>query len=257
VQRHYLTQAEARLDAPYMPSWAPEVCRLWRTTLDRIENDRSSLATRLDWAIKRPLYSSHASRRGFTPASVTAWTRALGAIQGASPVDPIEPWMFDELVPRPRSTPCDEAETARGVRARGLNPDELPAFRALRRELFEIDMRFGEIGERGIFTSLDAAGVLAHHLNGVDRIEEAMTSPPAEGRASLRGSVIARGQGSNRYLAAWDHIVDTQGRQVLNLTDPFETVEQWKHVGPAVEEASDSGRGAVSRVAQALREFLG
>ena len=34
----------------------------------------------------------------------------------------------------------------------------------LKRELLEIDARFGQLGEEGIFAQLDRAGVLDHHL---------------------------------------------------------------------------------------------
>jgi hypothetical protein len=36
LQRHYLERAEAHLDHPVMPPWAPQVCRRWRAILDRL-----------------------------------------------------------------------------------------------------------------------------------------------------------------------------------------------------------------------------
>ena len=44
------------------------------------------------------------------------------------------------------------------LRKKGLEWDELRQILALRAEFFEIDMRFGQLGPRGIFSMMDAKG---------------------------------------------------------------------------------------------------
>ncbi len=101
---------------------------------------------------------------------------------------------------------------------------------ALRRELFEIDMRFGQVGEGGgIFAALDRAGVLHHQIPGVDNIEHAMQNPPASGRAKIRGECIRRLAGyGQRFLCSWLDIHDRVTGKTLDLRDPFASREDWR-----------------------------
>lgn len=64
IQYHYLTLAERNLTNSRMPAWAEEVCCEWRATLNRLLDAPESVATTLDWAIKRALYENYASSRG-------------------------------------------------------------------------------------------------------------------------------------------------------------------------------------------------
>jgi hypothetical protein len=233
VQRHYLALAETYLGAPFMPRWAGDVCRMWRETLDRIEHDPSSLSTRLDWAIKQSIYARHAQRRGMAWQSLPDWTGALEALQKSTNDDEAaEPLRAEALLGRKGPTRRHLKALAPLLSARGLDVDDLPSFLALRRELFEIDTRFGQLGERGIFVALDRDGVLDHHASGVDRVEQAMIEPPAFGRAAVRGNVIRRANRKGRYVCGWQQLWDLDEHRVLDLSDPFETTERWRELGP-------------------------
>ncbi len=95
-------------------------------------------------------------------------------------------------------------------------------------QLCEMDTRFGQLGERGIFAAMDRAGVLDHHLPEVDRIDEAMVEPPALGRARLRGLWVKRlSDKPARSRCDWSSVTDAQHRRLLDLSDPFETEERW------------------------------
>ena len=78
---------------------------------------------------------------------------------------------------------------SRSFNLEGFNVTTWRKFLSCRTRLFEIDTRFGQLGLKGIFETLDAAGVLNHRVNGVDNIEHAMIEPPASGRAN-----VSRGQ---------------------------------------------------------------
>jgi hypothetical protein len=85
IQRHYLEQAEAHMRDSFMPPWAPELCRSWRETLDRIQQGAQAIATRLDWAIKRELYAQHARRHGVDWAELPGRTLIAVPANGARP----------------------------------------------------------------------------------------------------------------------------------------------------------------------------
>lgn len=109
----------------------------------------------------------------------------------------------------------------------------------LKRELFEIDSRFGQLGERGIFTVMDRAGVLDHRTFGVGDIEHAVHNPPAVGRAALRGHCIKRlARDGNRYGCDWQGVWDLEGKRFLDLSNPFAAEERWRDtLGPRSERS--------------------
>src|SRR5205085_8609009 len=126
----------------------------------------------------------------------------------------------------------DDAELRTTVRrifeSRGLKLDDLPGFMGLRSRLCEIDMRYGGVGENSLFARLDAEGWFQHRVPGVDRIEEAMTTPPP-GRAHHRGTWIARLAAAGKNARAeWAGVWDQGGRRYLDLSDPAEPDPQWR-----------------------------
>jgi len=107
-------------------------------------------------------------------------------------------------------------------------------------QYFEIDARFSQLGETGVFRALDAAGMLEHSLAGVDHVERAVCEPPAVGRARLRGQCVKQfAGGRNRYLCQWQNIIDTQEKRVLDLSDPFAEEQDWKGIAQGEEGPRD------------------
>ena len=118
---------------------------------------------------------------------------------------------------------------------KGLSWDGLDSMLKLRQELLEIDMRFGQLGGSGVFAGLDQAGVLAHHIPGVEAIDRAITEPPEVGRARIRGEVIRRLAGQNgNYQCDWQGIFDGGTNRLLDLSEPFEAAERWLEYEQAV-----------------------
>jgi hypothetical protein len=138
------------------------------------------------------------------------------------------PSRLDSII-GPNSPVLEEvAQLTPYVRESGLRWDELEMFLQLRRELLEIDTRFGQLGGKGVFRALDAAGLLEHHMDGVDNIESAVANPPAAGRAKVRGEFVRRVAGiRNRYHCDWSAAFDMEKRLRLDLSNPFATEEQW------------------------------
>jgi proteasome accessory factor A len=99
-------------------------------------------------------------------------------------------------------------------------------------------MRFGELSGRGIFRTLDAAGVLAHRVPGVDPTG-AVDTAPDDTRAHVRAAVVRRLTAARtRYRAEWTRIVDLDHERQLDLGDPFELEERWAHMPQPSERAS-------------------
>ncbi len=231
LQRHYLRAAEARAGAAWMPDWTQAACEYWRAMLDELEHAPQSVATTLDWGIKRALFGRVLARHGFdwvlaarlTAALTTAMDASAGAWRDAAPAD----------AKRPQDSESDpNAEAVRieaALHAGGFDRDQQAAFVRARRALFECDLRFGQLGGRGLFEALDRDGVLTHHAPGVDEVESLVERPPAEGRAHVRGEAIRRLANDNRRFACdWDYIHSANADTFLDLRDPFEREERWR-----------------------------
>ncbi len=251
IQRHYLQMAEAHLEAPFMPPWAGQVCRVWRDMLRALEAAPDSVATTFDWAIKLSLFKQRAHRRGVAWESLPQWnhvaTKLSEALQRGGVADhrPSIDLILDE-----RGPVADEVRRLTPyLSTHHLRWDGLRAFIGLRQELFEIDTRFGQLGDSGIFTCLDRAGVLTHRVGGVDNIEHAMEHPPAVGRAGVRGRSVRELSGAGkRYECDWYGIWDHHRHMVLDLSDPFAASAQWQPFHAVDEQISLIGNLRWSRL---------
>lgn len=231
IQRHYLQTAEDHLHDSFMPEWADDVCVEWRRVLDLLADAPQSVARTLDWGIKFPLYRDHAAKRGFSPEAVSRWTFMADRIAEAlrsRDLPALELNANSVLSAESPIASVVEALTP-NLRAGGLDWNDFEAFLALRLELLEIDTKFGQVGDTGIFELIDKSGILNHHVLGVDNIDEAIQYPPALGRAKLRGTCVTRfAHDTERYQCAWTRVVDQRRNRLLDLTDPFATRERWQ-----------------------------
>jgi proteasome accessory factor A len=230
IQRHYLEDAEQQLGQSFLPPWAEELCRQWRTVLDRLETDPEELATSLDWPVKLRLMRERARRRGVAWESLPAWNAVAGALYAALARTPARGQPLSaELVLGRRSPVQGEVETlGRALLAEGLGWEGLAPFLRLRSELFEIDTRFGQLGRRGLFGALDREGVFSHRVAGLGSVADAIRAAPGGGRARERGEWIRQLQGhGRRYACTWDRIFDRETGRILDLQDPFGRDVRW------------------------------
>jgi hypothetical protein len=231
IQRHYLAMVEARLDTRGMPPWARAVCQRWRATLDRLATAPESMATTLDWPIKLALFKRRAQQRGVAWESLRHWNHIavhLGAALSRS-AHPDERPPVDVILDEHGPVADEVRRLTPYAQAHGLQWNHLETFIQLRQELFEIDTRFGQLGDEGIFTALDGAGVLTHHVAGVAAIAQAMEHPPAVGRAHLRGRRVRELTGNDeRYVCDWHGLWDHRGGRRLDLQDPFDASVEWQ-----------------------------
>jgi len=239
IQRHYLDLAEAHCRDSFMPLWAPDICRQWRRVLDALDAGPDAAAQMLDWQMKLALFSSHALRSGIDWSRLAFWNSVIDrmrqqmglAADGAA---------FPLQLALSRETPIPALVQRLGtlLRKKGLDWDELSRMLALRDDFFQIDTRFGQLGPQGIFVTLDEAGVLDHHVSGIDNIEHAMRNPPSKGRAKIRGAVIKRIAGDLQadWYCCWDRIFSRRHARALDLTNPLIESETWRDVNADIPE---------------------
>jgi proteasome accessory factor A len=229
IQRHYLEMAEAHLSASFMPAWAAEVCRRWRAVLDQLEDAPTAVDKTLDWGIKYALYADHARSLGIRWEEMPFWNDVLLQMAGALSAlpDREKNVPLEIAVLTKRRIPKEFSFVEPILQSRGYQWNDLKTVLSSRQKFFEIDTRFGQLGPKGIFETLDLAGVLRHRVNGVDNIEHAMAEPPAVGRAHVRGQVIQRLATDHDARCDWQSVIDFSEGRALNLSDPFASEEIW------------------------------
>jgi hypothetical protein len=230
IQRHYLNLAELHVGDAFMPLWAPVVCKLWRQVLDLVEAGPAAAAKVLDWPAKLALFVGHASSRGLDWERLAFWNDAVDRMTEAMALPPQGgKFPLEQAIGIETPIPAVVYEIEARMRRKGFQWDELRQILALRAEFLEIDMRFGQLGPRGLFAALDGAGVLDHRVSGVDNIEHAMKNPPNSGRAKLRGAVVKRvaGDREGAWCGDWQRIFSPKYRRSLDLSDPFAQTEVW------------------------------
>ena len=241
LQRRYHALAERYIDHPCLPEWGPDVIEWWGDTLEKIERTPRELATTFDWAIKRELFEQHLNSRGLTvddlPALNTSLVQELDKKKNEN-VGPRQLSLFPQLasilagngrVRRSRPTTdivmrSQEPETL---------PPELQELLEIRRELCVLDLRFGQLGEAGIFNQLDAAGLIDHHVPGVD-VERATKEAPRDTRAAARSRAIqelrAEPERARKSRVSWNAVYDGHQGLQIRLRDPFQTTAVWENV---------------------------
>ncbi len=230
IQRHYLAMAEAHCRDGFMPPWAPQVCEQWRHALDLLDAGPGAAAKICDWQMKLALFTSHAARRGLDWSRLAFWNAVVERMRQEMGLPANgEPFPLDVAISTESTIPFLVHRIETLLRRKGFEWNELRQILALRDEFFEIDIRFGQLGSQGIFSMLDAKGVLEHRVSGVDNIEHAIRNPPSKGRARVRGAVVRRlaGDLEGDWYCSWDRIRSSRHRRFLDLSDPFNEAEHW------------------------------
>ena len=260
IQRHYLEQAERHLGSRFLPTWAGDVCRVWRAILDDLELGPHAVATKLDWAIKLTLFRRHAERRGFAWESLPHWTYVADALADAVAASGFddESITVEDALAHPVSPVPETIDRLRPVLAeQGLAWRDLRPFLDLRHQLCEIDMRFGELGDRGLFAALDRAGLLDHDAPDVGDVAAAMDVPPAGGRARLRGETIRALPRRSGARADGHGVWDKRRKRMLDLQDPVGELVPWQPWQVDENQDDDAGLPRLLReAASATRRLM-
>jgi hypothetical protein len=177
--------------------------------------------------MKRALYTRRLEQRGLTWSSISRTTSALASAQRL-----LNPLDSESLQAWESVSQCREGQRSTWLRLASktkcpLGWEELEPFLMLRSELYETEIRFGQLGPEGLFTRLERAGVLSHSAPGVFDVARAVAEPPAMGRARIRGETIRELGAEGHLRCDWAAIWDLSGRRKLDLSDPFASAASW------------------------------
>jgi proteasome accessory factor A len=244
IQRHYLEQAENCSAGGGLPAWAASICRLWRATLQLLEGAPRSVARTLDWAIKHALYE-HWCRSGPRWETLVQWTPILTRLRAALARTEYRDRTVtvDFLLSEASPVAKEVRQLTPLLRERRLSWSDLQPFLSLRHQLLEVDTRFGQLGDRGVFAQLDRSGDLSHRILDPAQVERALFQPPDTGRARLRGEWVQRLQSDRdgRYWCGWTGIRDDVELRQLDLSDPFTSEVEWRDWSPENDRSFDQG----------------
>jgi hypothetical protein len=244
IQRHYLNHVEAALTDRRLP-WMEEVCALWRRTLDDLSAGGPTAHQTLDWAIKRRLFQRCLARHGVEWTMLPAWDAVLRRVwrQWERDFGPERELSLSQLLEPSTHVKATMLRQQAACDSHGVSWSQLPALVKARQEVFELDARFGALGEDGAFAALDRAGALRHVVRDLD-VEGAVEHPPTDTRARVRGEVVRRLSAAGiRYGAEWTSVHDRDGHRELDLGNPFEATERWRQLGTPREPPGESAPG--------------
>ncbi|MCC6772699.1 MAG: proteasome accessory factor PafA2 family protein [Gemmatimonadaceae bacterium] len=234
LQRRYLSKVNAYRRRGGLPDWAGEICTLWEEVLEQLEEGSPTLETRLDWPMKYALYRrwagcddwSRLARYGAIHAHVRR--RLLAAVgKGGGQQRRFD---LELLIGEQSPVPDEVARLERYLHARDADWDGLRACLKLRAELLEIDVRFGQLGPRGIHEQLQAAHPATTPLIDPEDVARAAVAPPPVGRAKVRGDLVKsihHSGGGTSHGCAWSRVWNARDGSYADLSDPFETEARW------------------------------
>jgi len=220
-----------------MPDWAEDVCIAWKSTLDTLEADPSLLVDKLDWPLKRSLFRQRIENHAIgTTENVDLWNSVLFDIETETMKNPrhtqrlLSTAIINQYRRRVGKIGALVRRGAERLKECGFAWDQLDEFLQLRWELCELDMSLTDITDRGIFNTLDRAGALNHRIVDEEQCAHAISNPPEEGRARLRGEAIRQAVDKTdvRMDCSWQAV--TVGKSRLDLRDPFASTASWSSI---------------------------
>jgi proteasome accessory factor A len=216
LQREYLERAKAYFEnRPDGRLRAREILELWERSLDAVAERPQHAQDRLDWLAKKMILDQ-SIRRHTDWKAFLAWGRVLDAagLHAASAAV-----SFDDLLVRTR--PWRRWRLRKLARESELILDEFSVHRELYFETRKIDLRFHEIGAgEGYQRILEAEGFI-DRLTTDEDVQRAITEPPRDTRARIRGYYIGLSQSSDSIQANWNEIELVSPMRHISLPDPF------------------------------------
>lgn len=248
IQRHIAALIRGNLGRSFMPEWAENIADALEQTLDRLEVGQDGVSRSLDWAIKWSVYTDFLHDEGLSWEQVERMNKILHRIgmRGLGPTGRMfrrsslrDPVLAAMLITDQPPEPTQQADVIQALSQQGVSRDEAERFLAARSRICELDFRFGQLDDNGVFNTLVRAGVLDHEVPGVGNIEAAMREPPP-GRAALRGRWIQELAGPRcRAACEWDRILDLRANRWLDLRDPHGQGAEWVTLAAAEEAQSE------------------
>jgi len=228
-----------------LPEWAPGMVQQWRGILDVLDSGGAAAASRLlDWAILYDIYLGALADHGLSADAVRRHSRKLALAERRLPPSETSEERIIGLPDLRRPVVRVALQLA------GIDLAMAQKFLRLRAELAEIFTRYAEIGEDGLFHSMEQAGVLQHRIVDDHLLARSAAHPPADTRARARGELvreIGRGSSAQHVTINWSRVTDGAGNRRLDLGDPFATQANWQDL-PVRSRPELARHDAISRM---------
>jgi hypothetical protein len=222
IQRSYLRMVQAYAGAHAVgDADVQEVISEWKTTLDGLESDPSSLADRLDWVAKYDLMDEAVTATGWSAVSrilpVIRYLEAQNLGLGRAIEKPDE--VRSSLARRLGSQEFGELDAL--MTRTGLAWEDLPELYRLHYQLKKIDLRYHEVAEEGgYFLQMEQAGLFRRVVQPAT-IEKAQRTPPLETRATLRGYYVREALRLHLdALIGWERVIVPSRFKIIAMKDP-------------------------------------
>lgn len=238
LQRRYLRRVDDYRRRGGLPEWADEICTRWSHALDQLARQSPWLEENIDWAMKRALFRRWAGSEAWSRlgAHSDAWRYVSRKFEGAlkAPGGERPTLQLELLLSEGGPIPDAVARATRYLRSKKLDWEGVKRFCTLRAELMEIDVRFGQLGPRGVFEQLQRLATATQPLIAADAIMAAQWEPPLGSRAKVRGELIQSLHESGKggfHGCGWTRVSNLREGRHIDLCNPFETEARWQRCG--------------------------
>jgi hypothetical protein len=210
-----------------MPDTNDHFEQIWTRIRDAYQHDRG-LPLTLDADIKHAQFGAYLKTRGVTWEQLDAVNEALAERAPEVLVLADNPSKALDYLADPTCGHRVARDAVLGRIEREGDLDTLVRLADLRADVLALDERWSLMNEDGIFNQLDAAGVLDHHVPGVDDIDRAMVEPPSVPRDQVRGAYVKQHAGDETKCATWMYLEDRTQGKVLDISDPCKPSTTWR-----------------------------
>lgn len=226
IQRHYLKAAEIYSKQKKEP-WIGDVVRLWKDVLDWTEKgDFGNLTTKLDAWIKLKLYTEYLKHKEISFEEFSRWAGPICLAKEFMP----EGSVYDLHGYLRRSMPYTRFKLLEDSMQHDLFWEKLLLMSRFYDQMHALDIRFNEIGTKGIYHHLYDKGLISQEHQFVDEreIELARRMPPQDTRACGRGTAIREVATLPDSYANW--LVVEGGNRTAKFDDISDTTCAWQIV---------------------------
>jgi hypothetical protein len=235
MQRSLLAMVEHHRRRGALPSWARDLCGLWRETLDGLERRDQGILRQLDWSLKLEIFRRWIRRKGIDARVLEVWCGAIRRLERvALRIFEGSPLAVEDLLANQGRFYKELDRLSPVIRHAGVEWHQARELIRLRHELLEADLRFGQVTPAGVFAELRRCGFAGGNAGRpLPDPKTLVDEPPPGGRAEVRGREIRalweRGLRSG-YRADWYRLHGPPAHARFEMADPFCTRGAW--IGP-------------------------
>ncbi|MCZ6887744.1 MAG: proteasome accessory factor PafA2 family protein, partial [Gammaproteobacteria bacterium] len=246
IQRRYLD--EVRTHADRLPDWSLEVADLLEDVLDRLQTDPRSLAGELDWPTKLVLFEARSDTN-----QITSWNRAVATLgevtsDGPRPLT-LRPRFLRDLVTQGHINQEKRDAVEAAIKSSG-GWAGVRKLDTIKHEVLKADVLFGDYAQR-LFDRFAHGKPFRACLPAA--VAQAMTHPPHNTRAAVRGRLITEMAGTDECYCDWAWVRAPD--RTMRLDDPFQLVEsEWQPHGDGDPQRENLDIPSFLRIRQMARD---